>query len=174
MNKDEIPSYAIYSVLDLIKPGEIACEIGVRSGQSSFALLNKGCFVYMIDPWEEYEEYTESKAYRFEEDYENVLKMVNEFPNQYKIIRKKSDDTLNDVPNNLSLVYIDGNHVHDFVLRDMNNYWPKIRSGGWLTGDDISMEGVAKAVVEFYFEKRKECPDLRLEYHGRNWAIQKP
>ena len=173
MTPEEIPSVAVYSILDLVKPGEIVCEIGVRSGQSSYAFLHRGCFLYMIDPWEEYEEYIESSAYRFEDDYSHVLEMVKEFPNQYQIIREKSGIAHRQIPNNLSLVYIDGNHAYDYVLQDILNYWPKLKKGGWLTGDDYSMSDIQKAVNEVYSEWCKIDNHLRLIIIGRNWAIQK-
>ncbi|MEM6725489.1 MAG: hypothetical protein AAF598_15725, partial [Bacteroidota bacterium] len=30
----------------------------------------------------------------------------------------------------------DGNHYYEYVLRDLENYFPKIKAGGFLTGDD--------------------------------------
>lgn len=40
------------------------------------------------------------------------------------------------VEDNLSFVYIDGNHSHPQVLRDLVSWWPKIKKGGYLCGDD--------------------------------------
>lgn len=85
-----------------------------------------------------------------------------------KIIKKKSEDALHDVPNNLDLVYIDGNHTYPFVQRDIANYWPKIKVGGWLTGDDYYESGVNQAVNEFV-----EKNGLKLQVLAGNWAIQR-
>lgn len=168
MNHDAANS----SIMSLVKPDMKVCEIGIAEGISSLNFLEADCFLYMIDPWEPYDEYTET-AYKHEEDYEKTLDKVKNF-GRYQIIRKKSDDALDDVPNDLDLVYIDGNHAYAFVKNDMKNYWRKLKSGGWLTGDDFSMQGVMHAVVEVWYELKQENSEIKLEIFGRNWAIQKP
>lgn len=51
----------------------------------------------------------------------------------------------------VDMVYIDAGHSYDDVLRDLNHYWPLIRQGGVLVGDDFSDDwpGVIQAVVDF-------------------------
>jgi len=71
-------------------------------------------------------------------------------------------------------VYIDGNHLYEYVLEDLEKYYPKIKSGGKLMGDDYGDEGwwdngVQKAVDEFTRER-----SLRLRTHGNQFIIQKP
>jgi hypothetical protein len=51
-------------------------------------------------------------------------------------------------------VYIDGNHLYEFVLRDLESYAPKVKPGGYLAGDDYGvrgwwLDGVTRAVEEF-------------------------
>ena len=172
-----MPDNANESILYLVKPGMKVCEIGVRSGESSLAFLEAGAFLYMVDPWEAYPEYSESACYNFPDDYQKSLERVAHFPGKYKIIRKKSDDALADVPDDLDFVYIDANHAYDFVKRDMENWWPKITQGGWLTGDDYEMPEVKRAVNEFVESKEKEWGNLPLcpfGLNGRNWIIMKP
>ncbi|BET66015.1 hypothetical protein ASA1KI_09330 [Opitutales bacterium ASA1] len=61
------------------------------------------------------------------------------------------------------LAYIDGSHVYEDVLGDMRLYWPLVRDGGVLFGDDFAMPDVAAAVREFFgavalpFEVRHGC-----------------
>lgn len=48
------------------------------------------------------------------------------------------------------VVYLDASHDYEDCSRDLENYWPLIRTGGMLFGDDyIFWEGVTKAVDEF-------------------------
>jgi hypothetical protein len=57
----------------------------------------------------------------------------------------------------LDWVYLDGNHHYEAVKEDMEAWWPKIRTGGVLSGHDwikddlyfAGMFGVMNAVVEF-------------------------
>jgi len=51
-------------------------------------------------------------------------------------------------------VYIDGNHLYEFVLRDLESYYPKVKPRGFIAGDDYGVEGwwhdgVTRAVDEF-------------------------
>ena len=170
---DNPENIAAYSLKDLIKPNMIVCEIGVRSGQSSEMFLELGCFVNMIDPWEKYEG-IDDENYRFEEDYENTLKRIERFKNQYKIFRSKSDEVLNDIPNgSLDLVYIDGNHAYEFVKRDITCWWFKIKEGGYIAGDDWAMENVARGLLEAILVISETNFPLKISYKGRNWIIQK-
>ncbi|MFP4121478.1 TylF/MycF/NovP-related O-methyltransferase [Coleofasciculus sp.] len=50
---------------------------------------------------------------------------------------------------------MDGNHLYEFVKKDLETYYPKVKTGGYITGDDYGAtqkwweDGVKKAVDEF-------------------------
>jgi predicted O-methyltransferase YrrM len=51
-------------------------------------------------------------------------------------------------------IYIDGNHSYEYVKADLESFLPKIKSGGYLTGDDYlwapeEQLPVKRAVAEF-------------------------
>jgi hypothetical protein len=57
----------------------------------------------------------------------------------------------------LDFVYIDGNHSYGYVARDIKNYLPLIKVGGWLGGHDYVMRSsplieVKRAVDDFVAE----------------------
>lgn len=71
-------------------------------------------------------------------------------------------------------VYIDGNHLYEFVLGDLENYYPKVKAGGYITGDDYGSggwwkDGVTRAVEEF--AARGGC-EYRLTY-GSQFLLRK-
>lgn len=45
-------------------------------------------------------------------------------------------------------VYVDASHDYHDVRRDLEDYWPLVRDGGVLFGDDYNMHGVSRAVGE--------------------------
>jgi predicted O-methyltransferase YrrM len=49
----------------------------------------------------------------------------------------------------LKFVWIDGDHGKDIVYNDLKNFWPKIKSGGTIGGDDIVYEEVLDDVKKF-------------------------
>lgn len=48
----------------------------------------------------------------------------------------------------VDVVFIDGDHHYDAVLADISAWWPKLRVGGFMAGDDFMMSDVCRAVVE--------------------------
>lgn len=72
-----------------------------------------------------------------------------------EMIRSNSIDALRTIENgSLDWVYIDGDHNYEFVSKDLETSWDKIRCGGFISGDDYRLEGwwhngVTKAVNEF-------------------------
>lgn len=59
-------------------------------------------------------------------------------------------------------VYIDGNHLYDFVKQDLHAYFPKLKPGGLLCGDDYGVKGwwdhgVTRAVDEFVASRKCEA-----------------
>ncbi|PKL76026.1 MAG: class I SAM-dependent methyltransferase [Candidatus Melainabacteria bacterium HGW-Melainabacteria-1] len=65
-------------------------------------------------------------------------------------------------------VYLDASHEPEDVMMDLKLYWPLIRRGGVLCGDDWNWPGVRGAVIDF-------CDELRLvpENSQHSWAIWK-
>lgn len=53
------------------------------------------------------------------------------------------------------LIYIDGSHQYEDALNDMHDYWPMVRKGGAMFGDDVGFTDVRKAVDHFCDSRRK-------------------
>ncbi len=70
------------------------------------------------------------------------------------------------------LVYIDAGHYFEDVVADLRNWWPLVRAGGAVFGDDFSpnFPGVEQAVRSF-------CDEMRLapfQVEGEKWILRKP
>lgn len=59
------------------------------------------------------------------------------------------------------LIYIDGSHEYEDVRADIAAYQKLLRPGGVMFGDDVWMEGVAKAVADYDVEVRGQFWILR-------------
>ena len=135
-------------------------EIGVYRGSNAKCLRNlfPQAELYLIDPWVIYPEYKKQEAGSvtldddvMTEAYERVVKHFGNDP-LAKIIRKKSEDAVNDV-DEVDIVFIDGNHSYDSVMQDINLWHGKVREGGILAGHDYGVPGpggVKKAVDEYF------------------------
>lgn len=68
------------------------------------------------------------------------------------------------------LVYVDGDHTHDGCFADIAAYWPFVRPGGVLFGDDCSTPGVHSAVARFMSAMEIESVGI----DGPFWIFRKP
>jgi len=71
----------------------------------------------------------------------------------------------------LHFVFIDASHEFDDVRNDLKSWFPKVKVGGVIAGDDYSKElwpGVVKAVDEFFGKGNIEVRDFSWIYNKRN------
>ena len=83
---------------------------------------------------------------------------LEKFNTRAKLIRKKSEEGARLVANNsVKLIYIDGDHTYDGVMKDLNAWWDKVNhKTGVICGDDIGWDGVKKACDDFFKNKNLE------------------
>lgn len=62
--------------------------------------------------------------------------------------------------NSLDFLWIDGDHGPNIVYNDLVNFWPKIKNGGVIAGDDIVYDTVSNDVLKFSKEY-----EVDVEYH---------
>lgn len=97
-----------------------------------------------------------------------------------KLVRDKSVDACTQFSDNsLDMVYIDGDHTYAGVVQDIESWWPKVKAGGYLCGDDYGAGktgkgfeyGVVEAVDEF---AQEHDLDLKIYQSGQSqWLIKK-
>lgn len=147
----------------------VGVEIGVYKGDNAYNILNNLNIkkLYLIDPYIPYEE---DKGWQGNEKiYQIAKKKLKPFKDKIQFIRKFSHEAVNDIPNNLDFVYIDGNHAYEWVKRDIELYYPKVRRGGVIGGHDFhASNGVPFAVCEFVKKH-----DLKLYGRRTDWWVVK-
>lgn len=68
------------------------------------------------------------------------------------------------------LCYVDGSHEINDVYADLQAYWPLLRQGGVMFGDDLAFPGVMLDTNRFCIER-----DLKMTVESNNfWVIRKP
>lgn len=94
---------------------------------------------------------------------EELLRNTEAIPH-FRPIKSKSDIAKNQIENNsVDLLFIDGEHSYEQCKKDIENYWPKLKKGGFLLGHDYRREqpGVIRAVNEIFtqegFTKYENC-----------------
>ncbi len=136
----------------------VGAEIGVFKGNHAKQILNGYLNIeklVLVDPWVPF-----GGGYDLSgRDFDNIYREVNElFENdkRVEIIRDLSVNVLNKFHDEyFDFIYIDGNHQYEFVLNDLEAWYPKLKKYGVMCGDDFghpSGRGVIKAVSEFVYK----------------------
>jgi predicted O-methyltransferase YrrM len=144
----------------MMKRDSVAGEIGTYNGifAERIVRIGKPKKLYLIDPWKGIPDRTEEKYSQKAQDIRHNT-VAEKFESQITrgqvvIVRKTSDDAVLDFPNDFfDFLYIDGDHSYKQVVLDLQNYYPKVKKGGLLCGDDYHIDEVRQAVDQFAKEK---------------------
>lgn len=178
------------SLVASLPHGGVAAEIGVAGGAFSRTILatNAPRRLYLIDPWE----HQSAEAYGSDPSnvpqvaqdalYQQVLKYFSRDWRTVSIIRCFSLDAAGRFsPAHLDWIHIDANHLQ--VRQDIEAWWSKVKSGGWITGHDYTVAGdhitVKTDVDAFVAERGLELfvtrgDDDIYEKNYPSWAFRKP
>lgn len=137
----------------------VGAEIGTYIGHNARIMLKRMHIkrLYLIDPYDN--AVLEDIGFdKIDSEYKKAQQRVKNWKDKVTFVLKYSDKATNDVPDNLDFIYIDGNHDYEFVKKDIELYYPKVRKGGVVAGHDFvaSEQGVIRAVLEFVDEKNLE------------------
>lgn len=177
-------------LVNRLKPGLIV-EVGSWKGASAIhmAELAKAhrpdCRIVCIDTWT-----ASNRTLWTQPNLRETYGRKNGFPTVYwqflaNVIRTGHSDVILPLPVTSScgaeilahyqvqadLIYIDAGHSLDDVALDLKQYWPLVRPGGIMFGDDYTeyWPGVYQAVVQFCAANH-----LRLVTNREKWHVQKP
>jgi len=147
-------------------------EIGVAEGVNAESILKTLRIrkLYLVDPYESYIQ--DGKLYSsYIPAKDEAVKRLWNFRDRTQIINLKSDEAVDSVPEGLDFAYIDGNHGYEYVKKDIENYYLKVKEKGVIGGHDFHNNylGVIRAAVEFSSSKR-----LELMAERSDWWILKP
>ncbi len=147
-------------LLKTVPKGGVYCEVGVYEGFLSERILKicKPQKLYLVDPWMALP-HTKKAKYSEEAQNRRYGTVLEKFKKEIEtgtaiLVRKKSDEAAAlFFDGEFDFVYVDGDHAYEQVKKDLQNYYPKVKAGGILAGDDYNLEGVGRAVDEFVKEK---------------------
>ena len=140
-------------------------EIGSFSGVSSDMIARFCNKLICIDVWslgspgisKEQLSIARKRFTKVMNDHNNIISVEDYSENVAELIDDESMD----------MVYIDAVHDYAYVLRDIETWSRKIRSGGFITGHDIHMTGVKEAVEKSFGDDYKTYKDGSWSYQKR-------
>ena len=129
-------------VEDIVKNIEngVFVEIGTHTGEFANYILScsLNSKLYCIDPYISYGEYDDAiNNITGDSVYNNTYNRLKSLYGERVIfIRKYSEDAVNDIPNEIDFLYIDGNHRYTYVYKDLELYYNKVKPNCYIIGDD--------------------------------------
>lgn len=143
-------------------------EIGCWRGRTTKVLCdNCPGIVYAVDTWEGSPELIEELNFMREQSGDPDW-LFHEFEGNLagagnlQIVRSLSLDAAKTFPAKFfDMVFIDAAHDYESVKADILAWYPLVRSGGLLMGDDYECEYVRKAVDQFFILENP-VPETRL------------
>jgi hypothetical protein len=119
-----------------------AAEVGVAEGRFSEEIMSWGVTrLYLIDLWAHVPGHT-AELGGWDDAKHNAMmqECIDRLKGQedrYTILRGWTHEMASRIPDeSLGFAYIDATHYYDFVMQDMDAYWPKLRKGGIMAGHD--------------------------------------
>jgi len=165
------PEFKRRFVLKTMPKNSICAEVGVFMGDFSKEILKiiKPKKLHLIDPWAYpgYEKKYKYVANRFKSEIAS---------GQVSIERGTAHDVVNKFPDNyFDWVYLDGGHRYDLLTQQFVEYFPKIKKGGYFTGDDYGgynewyLENVTKGVDDFIAQNKTNI----IQIKNHQYILQK-
>ena len=175
------PFERLSNLRDRAGGGLVCIEIGVAGGEHALSLLKNLNIkkLYLIDPYELYNEYIEGKIHygvdqlSLDQTEISCRTKLKDFEKNLVWIKKLSSEAISDINENVDFVYIDGNHQEEFVVEDIDNYVSILNTSGVIGGHDYyngfqrEHDGVVNAVTSYVkrsgYQLRVEMPDWWIE-----------
>ena len=149
-------------IYNSLNDGDIFVEIGTWTGASSlfFAeLIKKGSKkinFYTIDTFKGYAVLQHIDLVINKKVYEYFMSVREPLKDYIKVIKGNSQTEETSVlfkDESIAAIFFDGDHLHDGIRRDLENWYPKIKNGGIISGHDyIWGEQGVKPVVDVFSE----------------------
>jgi hypothetical protein len=178
-------------LFDEVPRGGTVIEVGVFDGDFSERILalNEPRKLHLVDPW-----FTKDDGTLFDgptQQFSSAKQAADALEGQYQHVTRRFAAEIAsgriEVHRTLShlaapqfpdehfdWIYVDASHFYDDVKVDIQAFWPKLKRGGYMAGDDygrrgIWEHGVTRAVDEFVASGVPE----KIRMHNHQFLIRK-
>lgn len=122
------------------RKGGLFVEVGTYDATFAVRLMEEcqPAKLVCVDPYAAYDGFKDAmNEHPLQKVYETALSRLAPYGEHAEILRQFSEEAAQRfADNSLDFVYIDGNHSYPYVLRDLEAWFPKVKSGGIICGDD--------------------------------------
>jgi len=163
--------WSILEVEKRLKDINRIAEIGVSFGENAWRLGHrlKPKELHLIDPYATVPENVITEADKMANDvpFNMAQMLMADLPLKTTFYKEKSGTAFDKFPDeHFDFIFVDGDHSYEGCLEDIEKYYPKVRKGGIIAGDDYHKDGV-KPAVDKYFKEYEVSPN------GFEWLVEK-
>jgi hypothetical protein len=170
-------------ILRFLPNHAICAEIGVWEGGFSKQILGstKPQSLHLIDPWTFDDSFPKSwfggqeakNQQHMDDIHTDVVRLFSDHP-EVIVKRQTSLQAAQEYPDGFfDWVYLDANHTYPFAAQDLVAWWPRVKFGGYLAGDDYIaggwFQGGVKRAVDGFVSQR----NLKARFFGTQFALLK-
>lgn len=156
-----------------------AVEVGVAEGLNSKDLLDAGLDkLYMVDNWATIQGIKGDGNFPqswHDKNYSDAMERISSFRNKVVVLKGLSQDMCKNVPDeSVSMIYLDGDHSYEGVMRDLNCWYSKVVKGGIIAGHDYlnTSYGVKEAVADFFKGQTINIISENQECDAGFWTVK--
>jgi hypothetical protein len=121
-----------------------AAEVGVYRGAFAERMLTECPSLeryYLLDPWRHLDDWNKPANKSddvFEEFFQETMARTEAQAEKRVVLRGMTTEVVEQIPDgSLDFVYIDGDHTLRGITTDLARFYPKVREGGFVAGDDF-------------------------------------
>jgi predicted O-methyltransferase YrrM len=160
--KAKIPGWFAYAktydqAVAAARDGASFVEVGSWKGRSAYYMAlriresGKRIRFYCVDHWQGSAEHQSDPDVKAGRLFETFLANVADVRDHLEPLRMSSLEAASRFDEgSCDFVMIDAAHDYDSVMADIAAWWPKVKPGGMLAGDDYSWPDVARAVADSF------------------------
>jgi predicted O-methyltransferase YrrM len=152
----------------------VGAEVGVCLAASTEHFMKNVPNIAKYYAIDSYPTYTDWNGADFNEERQSLMKQyafeaLQPYKDKIEFVYKDSVEFAQTIEDEtLDFIFIDGDHSYEGFLKDLQTYFPKIKVGGIVSGDDITLNAINEGLKEFFKEK-----NVQIKSNNKMWYLVK-
>lgn len=142
----------------------VGAEIGVCLAASTELFMKNVPSIKKYYAIDSYPTYIDWNGADFNEERQKLMKqyaidVLKPYKEKIEFVYEDSSTFAKSIEDeSLDFIFIDGDHSYDGFIKDLSSYFPKVKKGGIVSGDDITLTTISNGLNDFFSENK---PDIK-------------
>lgn len=154
---DNVSGRGLVEPIKKLEGDLVGVEIGVCNGVTSELFAQQIPNIKKLFAVDNYPSFVDWDGTRVTEERQaetmrRCKERLAKYPNVEFVYKSSAEFSESVFDDSLDFIFIDGDHSYEATLKDIQLYWPKVKTGGVFAGHDINLTTVTKAVEDYFKE----------------------